>query len=679
MPTPSEEPGIRVRPGDGGGGGADAPGTAFGPTPDGAPPRDRDAGRNPGEKSGSRRRGGSLAAGIAVLQDTLKTLPTGPGVYRMIDARDEVLYVGKAKSLRKRVAAYANPRKLGERIARMVARTAAVEVVTTHTEVEALLLESNLIKRYMPRYNILLRDDKSFPYLLITADHGFPQVLKHRGAQSRKGTYFGPFASAWAVNQTLTALQRAFLLRSCSDTVYASRTRPCLLFQIKRCSAPCVGRIGADEYAELVAQARHFLKGGSSDIQRALAERMEAASGNLEYEAAAVFRDRIAALAHVQARQDINVPGLGDADVVVAHQVAGRTCIQAFFFRGGRNFGNRAYFPSHDREPNEAAVLEAFLGQFYANKPPPRLVLLSHAIPALAVVAEALGVRAGHRVEVAVPRRGGKRALVVHALANAREALARRLAESASQRELLDGLARVFGLDSAPERIEVFDTSHISGRTPYGVMVVAGPEGFDKSAYRTFSIKGLAEPGAAGITPGDDYGMLGEILARRFARALKEDPDRGRGQWPDLVLIDGGAGQLNVALDALANLGIEDVAVAAIAKGPDRNAGRERFFVPGRAPFTLEPRDSVLYFLQRLRDEAHRFAVGTHRAGRSRKLGQSMLDQIDGIGGARKRALLNHFGSARAVAEAGLKDLAAVAGISRKIAKAIYDHFHPEG
>ncbi len=617
--------------------------------------------------------GGLLARGVAVIEAQLRTLPGGSGVYRMLNARGDALYVGKARSLKKRVATYAQIYRLPNRLRRMVAETAAIEVVATHTEVEALLLESNMIKRLMPRFNVQLRDDKSFPYILITADHPAPQILKHRGAQDRPGRYFGPFASAGAVNNTITALQRAFLLRSCSDSVFASRTRPCLQFQIKRCSAPCVGRIGGEDYARLVGEAADFLSGKSRDIQQRLARQMQAASDALDFEGAARNRDRIRALAQIQSHQDINVASIDEADVIAAHQAGGQTCIQVFFFRAGSNFGNRAYFPSHDRELGVDRVLAAFVGQFYDNKEPPRLVLLSSAPAEAALLQEALTTKAGRKVELTVPRQGAKRKLVDHALMNAREALARRLSENASQRRLLEGVARVFALEATPTRIEVYDNSHISGRNAYGAMIVAGQDGFTKGAYRKFAIAG------EDIAPGDDYAMMRQVLTRRFARALKEDPERERGGWPELVLIDGGAGQLTVALEVFAELGIADVTVAGVAKGPDRDAGRERFFMPGREPFSLEPKDPVLYYLQRLRDEAHRFAIGAHRARRSKQIVQSLLDEIPGIGARRKRALLHHFGSARAVARAGRADLQAVEGISETVAKKIYDHFNPHG
>jgi excinuclease ABC subunit C len=616
---------------------------------------------------------GRLSAGLRVIEQNLETMPSSPGVYRMVSAKGDVLYVGKAKNLKRRVAAYAKPERLPLRLHRMIAETATMEVVTTHTEVEALLLESNLIKRLAPRYNILLRDDKSFPHILVTADHDWPQIVKHRGARSRKGAYFGPFASAGAVNQTLSALQRAFLLRSCADSVFAVRTRPCLLYQIKRCSAPCVGRIEHADYLRLVEEARAFLSGHSQRIQRDLAAKMEEASTALDYEQAAVYRDRIRALAHILAHQDINPAEVEEADVVALHQAGGVTGIQVFFFRAGCNYGNRAYFPAHAQDEAAETVMAAFLGQFYADKAPPREVLVNIEPAESAIVAAALSEKAGRKVAVLVPKRGDRKRLVEHALDNAREALGRRLAESGAQLRLLEGVAALFGLDGVPDRIEVYDNSHIQGAQAVGGMIVAGPGGLMKSAYRKFNIR------ADDLTPGDDYAMMREVLSRRFRRAQKEDPDRDRGTWPDLVLVDGGLGQLHAAAEVFADLGVEDVVLAAIAKGPDRNAGRERFFMAGREAFALPPKDPVLYFLQRLRDEAHRFAIGTHRARRTKAIGQSLLDEVAGIGARRKKALLHHFGSAREVANAGLADLEAVDGISRATAKKIYDHFHPQG
>jgi excinuclease ABC subunit C len=652
---------------------------------------------------------GLLSGGVETIRAVVKNLPPRPGVYRMLDARGDALYVGKARNLKSRVVNYTHTAELSNRLRRMVAETASMEVVVTHTEVEALLLESNLIKRLMPRYNVLLRDDKSFPFIAINTAHDFPQLSKHRGPQDKTSEYFGPFASAGAVNRTLIALQRAFLLRSCSDSMFASRTRPCLLYQIKRCSAPCVGRIDQDSYARFVTEARDFLRGRGKDVQSTLAQDMQAASATLDFEAAALIRDRIRALTHVQGQQDINVQSVGDADVIAAHQAGGQTSIQVFFFRGGQNWGNRAYFPSHDRQLPVEEVLASFLGQFYDNKPPPPLILLSHALAEADLIAEALTIRAERKVTLLVPQRGERARLLGHALNNAREALGRRVAESASQRKLLEGVAATFGLEAPPRRIEVYDNSHIQGTNAVGAMIVAGPEGLMKTAYRKFNIRGgepleplaslqagdgsapldpagegdaaaAAPPPArltsAQLTPGDDYGMMREVLVRRLARALKEDPERARGAWPDLILVDGGAGQLSVAAEVLGELGITDVAVVAIAKGPDRNAGRERFFVPGKPPFSLDPRDPILYFLQRLRDEAHRFAIGTHRAKRAKSISHSLLDDIPGIGAGRKRALLHHFGSARTVARAGLTELERVDGISKRVAKKIYEHFH---
>ena len=627
---------------------------------------------------------GVPAAGATVIDGYLKTLPSAPGVYRMINTKGDVLYVGKAKNLKKRVASYTRPDRQPNRTRRMIDETASMEFVTTHTEAEALLLEANLIKRYRPRYNILLRDDKSFPSILLTGEHAFPQVLKHRGAESRKGDYYGPFASVWAVNEALATLQRAFLLRSCTDTVFANRTRPCLLHQIKRCSAPCVGRISEAEYGASVEHARAFLAGGSQKIQRHFSRLMQDASDAEEYEKAAGYRDRIRALTRIQAHQDINLKGVGDADVIGAHQAGGQTCIQVFFFRAGANFGNRAYFPSHAREKDATAVLEAFLGQFYAKALPPKTILVSHPPPNRKLLAEALSVRAGRNVSLVWPQRGDKRNLINHVLANAREALARRMAESASQRRLLEGLAQALDLDGAPERIEVFDNSHVSGAKAVGALIVAGPEGLMKKAYRKFTIRGAKQSGApAGndgrFSPGDDYAMMREVLSRRFSRALKEESDRTAGTWPDLVLVDGGKGQLGVALEVFEDLGIEGVTVAAIAKGPDRHAGRERIYLPGCEPLTLPPRDPVLFFLQRLRDEAHRFAIGAHRDKRSKSLTRSLLDDIPSIGAKRKKALLHHFGAAKAVTEAGRADLEAVDGISKATANRIYEWFHPDG
>ena len=619
----------------------------------------------------------TIGGGVAAIRDALKTMPAGPGVYRMLDRRGDALYVGKARSLKNRMQNYAHPAALSNRLRRMIAETTTVEIVVTHTEAEALLLECNMIKRLMPRYNVLLRDDKSFPFIHLSAGHDFPQLTKYRGARTKDGSYFGPFASAGAVNRTLVTLQKAFLLRSCSDSIFAARTRPCLLYQIKRCSAPCVGRIRRDDYAGLIDQARVFLSGRGDDIQQKLAGEMQAAAELLDFEAAALIRDRIRALSLVQGHQEIHVPGVVDADVIAAHQAGGQTCVQIFFFRGGQNWGNRAYFPSHDRQLSVEEVLTSFVGQFYDSRAKPPLVLLSHQLVEQELVQEALSLR-GARVTLLAPRRGDKRKLVGRILATAREALGRRLSESASQRQLLDGVAAAFGLEGPLNRIEVYDNSHIQGTNAVGAMIVAGPDGLIKNAYRKFTIRGIAAEVGEAVAGGDDYAMMREVLQRRFARAIKEDPEHDRGLWPDLVLVDGGLGQLNTAQAVFDELGVDDIAIGAIAKGPDRNAGRERFFLPGRAPFSLDPRDSVLYFLQRLRDEAHRFAIGTHRAKRAKALGQSPLDEIAGIGAQRKRALLHHFGSARAVARAGLGELERVAGIRKAVAKKVYDHFHAD-
>ncbi|MFL5267441.1 MAG: excinuclease ABC subunit UvrC [Stellaceae bacterium] len=645
-----------------------------------------------------------IAAGVAAIREALRSMAATPGVYRMLDRKGDALYVGKARNLKSRVQNYSHPAGLSNRLRRMVAETAAMEIVVTHTEAEALLLECNLIKRLMPRYNVLLRDDKSFPFIHLTAGHDFPQLTKYRGARTKDGSYFGPFASAGSVNRTLVTLQKAFLLRSCSDSVFSARTRPCLLYQIKRCSAPCVGRIDRQDYAALIEQARIFLSGRSDDVQQRLAIEMQDAAEALDFEAAALIRDRIRALSLVQGHQDIHVAGVVDADVIAAHQAGGQTCVQVFFFRGGQNWGNRAYFPSHDRQLSVEEVLTSFVGQFYDNRLKPPLVLLSHRLVEHDLVEEALSLGGG-RVALAAPQRGDKRKLVDRILAAAREALGRRLAESSSQRQLLDGVATALGIEAPLNRIEVYDNSHIQGADAVGAMIVAGPEGLVKNAYRKFTIRGTAprsssagarsrdagegkaspqglmsEESEAGeaVAGGDDYAMMREVLLRRFARVLKEDPERERGAWPDLVLIDGGRGQLGVAQGVLKELGIADVAIAGIAKGPDRNAGRERFFLPGRAPFSLDPRDPVFYFLQRLRDEAHRFAIGTHRAKRTKALARSPLDEIPGIGARRKQALLHHFGSARTVARAGLGELERVAGISKTVAKNIYDHFHAD-
>jgi excinuclease ABC subunit C len=618
------------------------------------------------------------ATGVEVIRAHLRTLPGSPGVYRMLGEGGDALYVGKAKNLKKRVANYTVPQRQSMRIRRMIAQVRSMEFVTTHTEAEALLLEANLIKRLTPRYNILLRDDKSFPYILVTSDHAFPRVVKYRGARTRQGEYFGPFASAGAVNESLAVLQRAFLLRTCADTVFDSRTRPCLLYQIKRCSGPCAGIVGAADYNELVDQARAFLTGRSKDIQRDLAIRMQEASDAMDYEKAAGFRDRIRAMTTIQSRQDINMAQIGDADLIGLHAAGGQACIQVFFVRSGQNYGNRAYFPSHAADAEPAQILEAFIGQFYADKQPPKLILLSHPVAEKALLAEALCERAGHKVNIEVPQRGDKKNLVQLAATNAEAALGRRFVESVSQRRHLDRLAQVMGIEGQIERIEVYDNSHIQGTNAVGAMIVAGPDGFMKNAYRKFNIKSAAQfPSAQrGAPAGDDYAMMREVLTRRFSRALGEDPDRTSGQWPDLVLIDGGLGQLGIALEVFAELGVRDVCVCAIAKGPNRNAGEERLFLPGREPIRLDPQDPVLYFVQRLRDEAHRFAIGSHRARRKKEMVRNPLDEISGIGPGRKRALLLHFGTAKAVSNAAIDDLTAVDGISESVARLVYNHFH---
>lgn len=644
-----------------------------------------------------------VKTGPEVIAAYLKNLPQSPGVYRMLDVAGEVIYVGKARSLRARVSNYARLNGHTNRIARMILATASMEFVTVRTEAEALLLEANLIKRFRPRFNVLMRDDKSFPYILICRDHPAPAVMKHRGARNRKGDYFGPFASAGAVGRTVNMLQRAFLLRSCSDSVYESRTRPCLLYQIKRCSAPCTGEIGLDDYAVLVDEAQRFLSGGSQTVRRMYQDLMQEAADKLEFETAAKYRNRLWALAHVTADQSINPEGVEEADVFAAYQDGGQTCIQVFFFRTGQNWGNRAYYPKADRSLNVEDVLDSFIAQFYDDKPVPRLILLSHDIAERELLAEALSTKAERKVEIRVPSRGTKSTIVEHALANAREALGRKLAESSSQARLLEGIAERFALPSVPRRIEVFDNSHTGGTNAVGAMIVAGPEGFVKGQYRKFNIK---SPDTA---PGDDYAMMREVLTRRFKRiadaevleeieteveeieadvaagplvpvVVAEDDtveDRAFPDRPDLVLIDGGLGQLSVAREVLAGFGLHDIALIGVAKGPDRDAGREHFHIPGRdRPIMLEAKDPVLYFVQRLRDEAHRFAIGTHRAKRAKSLGVNPLDEIEGIGPTRKRALLKHFGSAKAVSRAGIEDLKAVEGISADMAKKIYDFFH---
>jgi excinuclease ABC subunit C len=636
--------------------------------------------------------------GAEVIARYLKLLPQTPGVYRMLDVAGDVIYVGKARSLKARVSNYARLGGHTNRIARMILATASMEFVTVATEAEALLLEANLIKRFRPRFNVLMRDDKSFPYILIARDHPAPAVMKHRGARNRKGQYFGPFASAGAVNRTVNMLQRAFLLRSCSDSVYESRTRPCLLYQIKRCSAPCTGEISLDDYAGLVDEAERFLNGESQTVREMYQQLMQDASEKLEFETAAKYRNRLWALAHVTADQSVNPEGVEEADIFAAYQDGGQTCIQVFFIRTGQSWGNRAYFPKADRSLDVAEVLDSFVAQFYDDKPVARLILISHDIPNRALLAEALTAKAGRKIEIRVPARGMKSSLVEHALTNAREALGRKLAESSTQARLLEGVAERFNLAAPPRRVEVFDNSHIAGTNAVGAMIVAGPEGFVKGQYRKFNIK------SPDITPGDDYAMMREVLTRRFKRiadaevlneietevaeiaaAIGEEaalPDiaadeRPFPDRPDMVLIDGGLGQLSVAREVLAGFGLHDIQLIGVAKGPDRDAGREHFHIPGRdGPIMLESKDPVLYFIQRLRDEAHRFAIGTHRAKRSKAIGVNPLDEIEGIGPTRKRALLKHFGSAKAVSRAGVEDLKAVDGISADMARKIYDFFH---
>ncbi len=622
-----------------------------------------------------------LAAGAEVIGRFQRTLPNAPGVYRMFDAAGEVLYVGKAKSLKKRVASYVRGNGHTNRIARMISETAAMEFVTTATETEALLLEANLIKQLKPRFNVLLRDDKSFPYILITGDHVSPQLTKHRGARNRKGDYFGPFASVWAVNRTITALQRAFLLRTCTDSYYENRTRPCLLHQIKRCAGPCTDEVGPVEYARLAQQARDFMRGRSNDVKTQLAADMQAAAEALEFETAARCRDRLAALSAIQASQDINPQSVEEADVFALHEEAGQFSVQVFFFRNHQNWGNRAYFPKADKTLPASEILSQFIAQFYDDKPPPRLVLLSHEVEDAELLRAALSMKAEGKVELLAPKRGEKRDIVEHALQNAREALARRLSESSSQKSLLDSLARTFGLEGPIRRVEVYDNSHIMGTNAVGAMIVAGVNGFSKAHYRTFNIK------STDLTPGDDYAMMREVLQRRFARLLKDESADGASPpadddampaRPDLVLVDGGKGQFDAARAVLAELGVTDVPIVGIAKGVDRDAGRETFILPGREPFRLPPRDPALYFVQRLRDEAHRFAIGTHRAKRKREFTRSPLDEISGIGPARKRALLLHFGTAKAVSRASLEDLAKAPGVNMATAKLVYDFFHEQ-
>ncbi|MDJ0994389.1 MAG: excinuclease ABC subunit UvrC [Dinoroseobacter sp.] len=611
--------------------------------------------------------------GHDVIQSYLRTLDGSPGVYRMLDDQSRVLYVGKARNLKARVSNYARPSGHSSRIARMISETASMMFLTTRTETEALLLEQNLIKQLKPRYNVLLRDDKSFPNILVAKDHPYPQIRKHRGRKAAKGAYYGPFASAGAVNRTLNQLQKVFLLRNCSDSMFESRTRPCLLYQIKRCSGPCVGYISEEDYAASVKDAERFLSGKSTDVQEKLAQQMMDASEAMEFERAAALRDRIRAMTQVQTAQGINPRTVPEADVIALHQEGGQACVQVFFIRANQNWGNRDFYPRTGAGADASEILEAFLGQFYDDKDPPRQIILSDEIENADLMAAALTERRGRKVELVVPQRGEKAELVAGALRNARESLARRMSESAAQTKLLGGLAEAFELDGPPARIEVYDNSHIQGTDAVGAMIVAGPEGFVKSQYRKFNIRGDE------LTPGDDFGMMKEVLSRRFKRLLKEDPDREGGTWPDLLLIDGGAGQVSAVAEILGDLGVEDVPFIGVAKGVDRDAGKEEFYRPGARPMALRHNDPVLYFIQRLRDEAHRFAIGTHRAKRSKSVSRTPLDDIPGVGATRKRALLAHFGSAKAVSRANLADLKAVDGVSEAMAQTIYDFFHEAG
>jgi excinuclease ABC subunit C len=625
---------------------------------------------------------GTLAIGHAAIENAVRLAPTSPGVYRMLNAASDVLYVGKAKNVRKRLSSYARVNApLPARILRMIAATVTVEIVSTTTETEALLLEANLIKQLRPRFNVQLRDDKSFPYILITGDHWAPQILKHRGAQSRPGRYFGPFASAGAVGRTITALQRAFLIRSCTDGFFESRTRPCLLYQIRRCSGPCTGEIDFPGYTELVREASDFLSGRSHLVKQELAGEMEKASNELEFETAALYRDRLAALSAIQSQQGINPRTVEEADVFAIHQEGGYSCVEVFFFRTGQNWGNRAYFPRAEKSFTPEEVLGSFLAQFYDDKPPPKLILLSHEIEESALLADALAVKAGFKVEVSTPKRGEKKELIAHALTNAREALGRKLSDTATQSRLLQGMATTLGLPQPPRRIEVYDNSHIQGTNAVGAMIVAGPDGFIKNQYRKFNIK------SEGLTPGDDYGMMREVLERRFKRLLKPPEgdaakpaadDDSFPQWPDLVIIDGGRGQLNAVREIFQGLGLTQMSLMAVAKGPERDAGRETLFMPDREAIKLEPRDPVLYFIQRLRDEAHRFVIGSHRKLRKKDIREAGLQEIPGIGPSRKRALLHHFGTLKEIERASIADLGKVPGVSAESARKIFEFFHAQ-
>ena len=611
--------------------------------------------------------------GYELIHTYVQQLTAVPGVYRMLGEKAQVLYVGKARNLKARVSTYARPGQHSSRIARMISETTSMMFLTTRTETEALLLEQNLIKQLKPRYNVLLRDDKSFPNILVTTEHSYPQIKKHRGAKREKGHYYGPFASAGAVNRTLSQLQRVFMLRNCSDSMFDGRTRPCLQYQIKRCSGPCVGKISEDDYAKAVKDAERFLKGKSTLIQEELAKDMALASETMEFERAAALRDRIRALTQVQTTQGINPKTVSEADIFSLHMEGGQACVQVFFIRANQNWGNRDFYPKVSADMSHDEVIEAFLGQFYTTKDPARQIILSHGIENNDLMQNMLSEKIGRKVEILVPQKGEKHDLVLAALRNAKESLARKMSESATRQKLLRGVAEAFDLPEPPVRIEVYDNSHIQGAHAVGAMIVSGPEGFLKNAYRKFNIKGDS------LTPGDDFGMMKEVLSRRFKRLMKEDPERKSESWPDLLLIDGGSGQVSAVAEILKDYGVEDIAMVGVAKGVDRDHGKEEFHVRGKRPFALQRNDPVLYFVQRLRDEAHRFAIGTHRAKRSKSIASSPLDEIDGVGAARKRALLAHFGSAKAVSRANLADLKAVEGVSAAMAEKIYDFFHEKG
>jgi len=612
----------------------------------------------------------SLSAGIKIIREYVKTAPDSPGVYRMLDQYGDVLYVGKAKLIKKRIISYTQVNGLNVRLQRMVARTNSMVFITTRTEGEALLLEASLIKRFKPQYNVLLKDDKSFPYILLREDHDWAQITKHRGRRKHKGQYYGPFASVSAVNHTMNTLQKVFQLRSCSDATLESRSRVCMLYQIKRCSGPCVGKVSQSDYGEMIAETQAFLEGKSSNIQKKFAKAMQNASETMAYETAAIYRDRLNALTQIQSHQSIVNAMVDEADVIAAEKVADQIAIQVFFFRAGQNWGHRAYFPKHDKTEEIEVVLAAFISQFYDNKPAPKLILLSHTVKEQQLLGDALSVRMERKVTLTVPLRGKKAEVVKEARRNAKEAVERKHAETASQSKLLKGIAEIFGMDSPPARIEIYDNSHIQGTNAVGGMVVAGPDGFMKNSYRKFNIK------SEELTPGDDFGMMREVMQRRFSRLMKEDASKARGHWPDLLVIDGGKGQLSSVMSVLNDLGVHGVTVVAISKGPDRHAGREQFHMPGREAFVMPLTDPILFYLQRLRDEAHRFAIGSHRARRAGDIKKSPLDGVAGIGPKRKKALLHHFGSAKAITGAGIRDLEKVDGISKAIAQQIYDHFH---